>query len=97
MKQQVIFRSDTEVDVVLTIDLDLIKRALATTKQALEGKGKRGRPRSLNAQQIAEVVALLNEGKMTGKEIAARFGVPANTITRIKNGVYVKNLEKIVI
>ena len=97
MKQQVIFRSDTEVDVVLTIDLDLIQKALATTKQTLEGKGKRGRPRSLNAQQIAEVVALLNEGKMTGKEIAARFGVPANTITRIKNGVYVKNLDKIVI
>lgn len=97
MKQKVVFRSDTEIDVVLTIDLDLIQKALASTKQALEGKGKRGRPRSLNAAQIAEVLALLNEGKMTGKDIAARYGVPPNTITRIRHGVYVKNLDKIVI
>lgn len=96
MKQKVIFRSDSEIDIVLTVDLDLIQKALASTKQKLEGRGQRGRPRALNASQIAEVVALINEG-LSGKEIAARFGVPANTITRIKNGVYVKNLDKIVI
>ena len=97
MRQQIIFRSDTEVDLVFTLDLDLIQKALSSTKQKLEGRGQRGRPRALNAAQIAEIVALLNEGKMTGREIATRFGVPANTITRIKNGVYVKNLDKIVI
>lgn len=96
MKQQIIFRSDTEVDLVFTLDLDLIQKALSSTKQRLEGRGQRGRPRALNASQIAEVIALINEG-VSGKDIAARFGVPPNTITRIKNGVYVKNLDKIVI
>lgn len=96
MKQQVIFRSDSEIDVILTIDLDLIQKALATTKQKLEGRGQRGRPRALNAAQIAEVIALINEG-VSGKEIAARFGIPPNTVTRIKQGVYVKNLDKIII
>ena len=96
MKQQIIFRSDTEVDLVFTLDLDLIQKALASTKQKLEGRGQRGRPRALNASQIAEVIALINEG-VSGKEIAARFGVPPNTITRIRQGVYVKNLDRVII
>jgi len=96
MKQQVIFRSDSEIDIVLTVDLDLIQKALNSTKQKLEGRGQRGRPRALNAAQIAEVIALINEG-VSGKEIATRFGIPPNTVTRIKQGVYVKNLDKIII
>ncbi|WP_313227011.1 helix-turn-helix domain-containing protein [Stutzerimonas chloritidismutans] len=84
MEAKVIFRDEKLIDIVLTINLTSLEAAVAATKENIEGKNRRGRPFSLNARQILEVLDALAEGT-TQKEIAERYGVSQATISHYAN------------
>ncbi len=77
------------------MNLHAIEEAIRATKNKLEGKNRRGRPRRLNASQVAEILALLREGKLLKKDIAARFSVTPATVSKISKGAYLTNDDKI--
>lgn len=50
----------------------------------------KGRPCKLNAQQAVEIKCLYFDGGMTGKELAAKYGVSVATIYKAIHGTYPK-------
>ncbi|MBB1519470.1 helix-turn-helix domain-containing protein [Aquipseudomonas guryensis] len=95
MTPTIIFRDERLVDLVFTLNLNSIEQAIKATKNRLEGRNQRGRPRRLSAQQVAEILVLLREGKILKKDIAARYSVTPPTITKISKGVYLTNADQI--
>jgi len=84
VEAKVIFRDEKLIDIVLTINLTSLEAAVAATKEKIEGKNRRGRPFSLNARQILEVLDALAAGK-TQKELAERYGVSQACISNYAN------------
>ncbi|MEN2505520.1 helix-turn-helix domain-containing protein [Stutzerimonas stutzeri] len=84
MEARVIFKDEKLVDIVLTINLASLEAALVATKEKIEGRNRRGRPFSLNARQIVEVLDALAAGT-TQKELAERYSVSQATISHYAN------------
>jgi DNA-binding NarL/FixJ family response regulator len=70
-----------------------LEAAVAATKEKIEGKNRRGRPFSLNARQILEVLDALADGT-TQKELAERYGVSQATISHYANRTLYKEIPQ---
>lgn len=82
------FKSKDSVEVTFTIHVSDLATLLKERSNKLEGKGRRGRPRSVDSTTIAEVVAMKQSGKYTQQQIADHFNLSAYTISRIVNNRY---------
>lgn len=87
MTPKIIFKNKS----VVTVSFDICVSDLATLLKArsdkLEGRGQRGRPRSLSSDQIAEILAMKARG-VKQKDIAAHFGLSPYTISRVCTHTY---------
>lgn len=88
MIPKVVFKNKSTVDVTFSINVDDLASLLKEKATQLEGRNKIGRPRALSADQVAEILAHLESGKFTQREIAQKFGVCDYVITRVKQNRY---------
>jgi hypothetical protein len=82
------FKSKDSVEVTFTLHVSDLASLLKERSNKLEGRGVRGRPRTVTAEVIAEVLAMKQSGKYTQKQIGEHFGLSAYTISRIVNNRY---------
>lgn len=82
------FKSASTVEVTFLINVSDLSTLLKARSNKLEGRGVRGRPRSVSAETISEILAMKASGKYTQKAIAERFNLSAYTISRIVNNRY---------
>lgn len=81
------FKSASTVEVTFLINVSDLHTLLKARSDKIEGRGVRGRPRSLTAQTIAEILAMKQAGKKQ-KDIAAHFNISAYTVSRVVNNRY---------
>ena len=94
MTPKIVFKDERLIDVTFTINLNALEEAVKATKDKLEGRNRRGRPRALNAVQVAEILQLIREGKKKS-DIATQFGVSNGCITKVGQGAYLLDEIKI--
>lgn len=81
------FKSSSTVEVTFLINVSDLSTLLKARSDKIEGKGTRGRPRSVSAETIAEILAMKKAGKKQ-KDIAAHFGLSAYTVSRVCTHTY---------
>lgn len=87
MQAQVKFKNKSVVTISFEVNVEDLHTLLKARADKIEGRGVRGRPRSVSAETIAEILAMKQAGKKQ-KDIAAHFGLSAFTVSRIVNNRY---------
>ena len=82
------FKSSSTVEVTFLINVSDLSTLLKARSDKIEGRGIRGRPRTVSSETIAEILAMKASGKYTQKQIAEHFNLSAFTVSRIVNNRY---------
>lgn len=81
------FKSSSTVEITFLVNVSDLSTLLKARSDKIEGRGVRGRPRSVTSEQIAEILLLKKAGKKQ-KDIAELFSLSPYTISRICNNTY---------
>lgn len=87
MQPTIKFKSSSTVEITFLINVSDLSTLLKARSDKIEGRGVRGRPRSIGSETIAEVLALKARG-VKQVQIAKQLGLSAYSVSRIVNNRY---------